>query len=84
MARVCARVHSEVRARSRVCGAAYLFTFFLESTIVRRRGDCVYLSLFSNAGGREKRKRENSYLRNFDRENITNTGVLGAREETQL
>lgn len=50
-----------------VCGCVCLFTFLVKCTIVQRSGDCVYLSLFSNAGGKERKREKtlNRYLRNL-------------------
>ena len=82
---VCARVHSEVRARS--CVWCRVFVYFLswEYNSSAQGRLCLFIFVFQCwGGGREERKRENSYSRNFDRENITNTEVFGAREEAQL
>lgn len=34
-----------------MCGLSVFVYFLLKCTIVQLSGDCVYLSLFSNAGG---------------------------------
>lgn len=74
---MCERAH--VRCR--------VFVYFLaERTIVQRRGDCVYLSLFSSAGGwggcktEEEREKKKQIFEEFERENITNMGIWGMRE----
>lgn len=52
-----------------MCGLSVFVYFLLKCTIVQRSGDCVYLPLFSNAGGKkteeEKKNTLNKYLRNL-------------------
>ena len=79
---VCVRACTQKCERVCVCGAACLFTFFLESTIVRRRGDCVYLSLFSSAGGAgEKRGKEKTVIQGILIERILQTRGFLEREK---
>lgn len=71
--------------------AFHVFVYFpVKRTIVQRRGDWLYLSLFSNAGGRRERNKERENTKQifeeFERRgrvdggSITNMGVLEVRE----
>lgn len=62
------------------CVFVYLL---LKCTIVQHSGDCVYLSLFSNAERKteEETKNTKQIFEEFDRGNIKNRGNLGDKME---